>query len=159
MGGDARHHFRRTIMRARHPSRVLMKARGKTAHRGVPGPPLNRRKYGLHRGVPGSTLCPSDLPAARRLPHNVQPGNPRGETIQFTSPGNQAGRRRAIGVVAVLQSSFARPRRWCDAGSPKAAQKAGVPGNRPTTHDSRLTSDHTGRFRISPAISPSLPLP
>jgi hypothetical protein len=33
---------------------------------------------------------------------------------------------RIIGVVANLQSSFSRPRRWCDAGSPEADQKAGV---------------------------------
>ncbi len=31
-----------------------------------------------------------------------------------------------IGAVADLQSSFSRPRQWCDAGSPEADQKAGV---------------------------------
>jgi hypothetical protein len=30
------------------------------------------------------------------------------------SPGNEAGHRRAIGGVAVLQSAFSRPRRRCD---------------------------------------------
>ena len=62
------------------------------------------------------------------------PGNPRGRPLRCISPSNEAGRRRAIGVVATPQSSTARPRRWCDAGSPSADQKAGAPGRRRTTH-------------------------
>ncbi len=42
---------------------------------------------------------------------------------------SEGGRRRGIGVVATLQSPFSRPRRWCDAGSPEADQKAGAEGN------------------------------
>ena len=67
-------------------------------------------------------------PAARCAPHNVMPGNPRGRAFRCICSGSGGGRRRAIGVVAVLQSSPARPRRWCDAGPPKADQKAGTPG-------------------------------
>jgi len=54
---------------------------------------------------------------------------PRGTPFQCTPPRHEAGRRSAIGVVAVLQSSLSRPRRWCDAGTPKADQKAGAPGS------------------------------
>ena len=62
------------------------------------------------------------------------PGNPRGRAFRCASPGDQAGRRRAIGVVAVLSATPARPRRWCDAGTPDrpASQKAGAPGRRTT---------------------------
>jgi len=59
------------------------------------------------------------------------PGNPRGGTLQYISPGNNEGRRRAIGGVAALQSSPSRPRCSCDAGTPEADQKAGTPGHRP----------------------------
>ena len=80
-------------------------------------------------GVPGSTLCRIDLQVSRRSPHNVQPGS-HGERDAVCSPGFEAGRRRAIGVVAALQATHERPRRWCDAGpmgrhSVTADQKAG----------------------------------
>ena len=66
------------------------------------------------------------------------PGNPRGRTIRCTSPRHEAGRRRNIGVVAVPQSTPARPRRWCDAGPPEASQKAGAEGTGSHTfHTSR----------------------
>ena len=38
------------------------------------------------------------------------PGNPRGESRRCSSPGNEAGRRRAISVIAAPQSPFSRPR-------------------------------------------------
>ena len=81
-------------------------------------------------GVPGLTLCRIDHPASRRSPHNVTPGSP-GERDAVCSSGYEAGRRRAIGVVAAVSSTHARPRRWRDAGPPgrqcvTAAQKAGV---------------------------------
>ncbi len=58
------------------------------------------------------------------------PGSP-GERDAVCSTGYEAGRRRAIGGVAALPATSARPRRWCDAGAPgrqsvTAAQKAGV---------------------------------
>ena len=82
----------------------------------------------LHRGVPGTVLCRYNLSATKRAPHNADAGQPsrRDDLGRFSTPGG--GRRRAIGVVAVLQSSLSRPRRWCDAGSPKADQKAGASG-------------------------------
>jgi len=46
------------------------------------------------------------------------PGTPRGTPSRCTSPRHDSGRRRAIGAVAVLQSTFSRPRRWCDAREP-----------------------------------------
>ncbi len=54
-----------------------------------------------------------------------------GERDAVSSPGHEVGRRRAIGVVAALPATSARPRRWCDAGPPgrqsvTASQKAGV---------------------------------
>ncbi len=83
-------------------------------------------------GVPGLTLCRIDLQVSWRATHNVIPGSP-GERLEVSSPGYEAGRRRAIGVVAALPSTHARPRRWCDAGTPgrnsvTAAQKAGDEG-------------------------------
>ena len=81
-------------------------------------------------GVPGLTLCRIDQPASRRPPHNVIPGS-LGERLEISSPGCEEGRRRAIGVVAALPVSPARPRRWCDAEPLRrqcvtAAQKAGA---------------------------------
>jgi len=46
------------------------------------------------------------------------------DEISFS--GNEGGRLRAIGVSAALPVTPARPRRWCDAGPPKADQKAGA---------------------------------
>jgi hypothetical protein len=76
-------------------------------------------------GVPGTQLCRIDHPATRWITHNYVPGS-HGERDEITCSGYEGGRRRAIGVVAAPQSSPERPRRWCDAGAPKAAQKAGA---------------------------------
>jgi len=70
------------------------------------------------------------------------PGNPRGQAFRCTSPGNEAGRRRTIGVVATVHSSTVRPRRWCDAGPPGATRRTRRPVHREAT--SRVTS-HTYR--------------
>ena len=106
------------------------------------------RNSGAHRVVPGSTLClrcPSGILRAR---HNVQPGNPRGTPSRCGCPGHEASRRRAIGAVAALQSSTSRPRRWCDAGTPRrecvtADQKAGAPGRHHTRTAPRLPARPT----------------
>ena len=90
-------------------------------------------------GVPGPHLCRNDLSAERPAQHKCRPGSP-GERLEVSSPGHEVGRRRAIGVVAALPSTHARPRRWCDAGPPgrnsvTAAQKAGDEGVRnPRSH-------------------------
>ncbi|TFG37366.1 MAG: aminotransferase class III-fold pyridoxal phosphate-dependent enzyme, partial [Candidatus Aminicenantes bacterium] len=59
------------------------------------------RGKGASLGVRGLTLCRRRSPATRRAPHNVIPGSP-GRRDESTSPGNETGRRRAIGVVAAL---------------------------------------------------------
>jgi len=102
-------------------------------------------------GACRACYCAFDaLPAALHAPHNGMPGNPRGNAIRCTSPRHEGGRRRAIGVVAVLQLSFAQPRRWCDAGTPEATQKAGVPGSEATVNNSRLPARPTAsRIRDS----------
>ncbi len=82
---------------------------------------------------------PERPPGGAVRPHKCRPGSP-GRRDAVRSPGYEAGRRRAIGVVAALPSTHARPRRWCDAGPPgrnsvPAAQKAGDEGVRnPRSH-------------------------
>jgi len=72
-------------------------------------------------GVPGLTLCRNDQPATPPAPHNVIPGS-LGEGDAVCSPGNDAGRRRAIGVVAASpinpRATTPMVRRWA-AGTPK----------------------------------------
>ncbi len=71
-------------------------------------------------GVPGLTLCRIDHPASRRSPHNVTPGS-LGERDAVSSSGYEAGRRRAIGVVAAFsinpRATTPMARRWA-AGTP-----------------------------------------
>ncbi len=90
------------------------------------------RTRGIPRliGVPGPHLCRYDLPEERPARHKCRPGS-LGERLEVSSPGYEGGRRRAIGVVAALPETHARPRRWCGAGSPgrqsvTAGRKAGV---------------------------------
>ncbi len=82
-------------------------------------------------GVPGMALCQKNLAATRPAPHKVHAGLPRGARCGLLLPAT----RQAAGVPSAWsqpsQSTHARPRRWCDAGSPgrqcvTAAQKAGV---------------------------------
>jgi len=54
----------------------------------------------------------------RALRTTTIPGNPRGRPFRCISTSFDAGRRRNIGAVAVLQSPSSRPRRWGDAGPP-----------------------------------------
>ncbi len=95
-------------------------------------PPRAREKPPPPRGA-GHAIVPERTPgAASRSRTMALPGSP-GERDAVCFPGYEAGRRRAIGVVAALPASHARPRRWCDAGSPgrqcvTAAQKAGDEG-------------------------------
>ena len=65
-----------------------------------------------------------------RAPKNSKGGNPRGRPFRCGYSSSVGGRRRSIGVVAVLPLTTARPRRWCDAGPPKVGQKAGAAGSR-----------------------------
>jgi len=85
------------------------------------------------------------------------PGNPRGKTFRCGCSGSEADRRRAIGVVAVLQSSAARPRRWCDAGPPKADQKVGPPGSH--GGGSRSSRPRAWIYERDPDMAPSSRLP
>ncbi len=84
-------------------------------------------------GVPGTPLCRCHHPAPPRAPHNGATGLPRGARRILVLPAT----RQAVGAPSAWsqppQSTHARPRRWCDAGSPgrqcvTAAQKAGVEG-------------------------------
>ena len=104
---------------------------------GVPGSSLSLRGYGVPPGVPSlefflGIAFPSDSRSEKLLG-----GQPRATASRCGSPGNELGRRRAIGVVAVLQLSAARPRRWCDAGPPEADQKAGDEGTSDSGSDQR----------------------
>jgi len=71
-------------------------------------------------GVPGPHLCRYKLPATRPTPHKCRPGS-LGERDAVGSPGYEAGRRRAIGVVAALpinpRATTPMVRRWV-AGTP-----------------------------------------
>ncbi len=92
--------------------------------------PTRSRGYPRPIGVPGPHLCRFDLSAERPAPHKCRPGS-LGERDAVFCSGHEAGRRRAIGGVAALPATSARPRRWCDAGPPgrqcvTAAQKAGA---------------------------------
>ncbi len=119
----ARHHFRRTKMRARHaPMSAPVRMPSKTPTRGVSGSRGHHTPRGKPRpdGVPGLTLCRIDQPATRHAPHNVIPGSP-GRHDEVCSPGAEVGRRRAIGVVAAPpinpRATTPMARRWA-AGTP-----------------------------------------
>ena len=71
-------------------------------------------------GVPGLTLCRNDHPASRRSPHNVMPGSP-GRHDEVSCSGYEAGRRRTIGVVAVLPT---RARLASESGRRREARTA-----------------------------------
>jgi hypothetical protein len=74
-------------------------------------------------------VVPDERPLSQSRSEQRQGGQPRATTSRCTSPRHEGGRRRAIGGVAVFQSATARPRRWCDAGPPRADQKAAVTGS------------------------------
>ena len=93
----------------------------------------------LGRAVLGVFL-PHRTHSSFRHPKNTKGGNPRGRRHRCGSPGNEAGRRRAIGGVAALQSSLARPRRWCDAREPPDGRRLRRPGL-PKTRSINLRSD------------------
>ena len=77
-------------------------------------------------GVPGLTLCRNDHPVSWRSSHNVIPGSP-GERDEVCSPGYEAGRRRAIGVVAALAINQRTTAPMVRRGAAKGAtRKAGV---------------------------------
>ena len=90
-------------------------------------------------GVPGPALC--RRPEQVRITLHTMPYlAPSAKTLFSLCSGSVAGRRRAIGVVAALQSTHKRPRRWCDAGQlgrqcVTTAQKAGA--ERTRAHPSR----------------------
>ncbi len=92
---------------------------------GTPPSPARRRRY-KHR----SALCNARV---SRTTEPTRIGTPSGSAMRSTLPAT----RQAVGVPSAWsqpsQSTHARPRRWCDAGSPgrnsvTAAQKAGVEG-------------------------------
>ena len=91
---------------------------------------MDTRKTTPHRECRVRQLCRIGLQASRRSPHNVQPGS-LGERDAVSSPGYEAGRRRAIGVVAALainpRATTPMVRRWA-AGRRcvPAVQKAGA---------------------------------
>ena len=97
--------------------------------------PPNRRETPLI-GACRARHCARATFGQRGAIHTMAlPGNPRGRAFRCDCAGSEAGSRRAIGVVAVLQSSLSRPRRWCDAGSPQADQKARAPGSQDSATD------------------------
>ena len=63
-------------------------------------------------------LCQKNLTATRPAPHKVLPGSLGRDAVCCS--GYEEGRRRALGVVAALSTTNARPRRWRDvaAGTP-----------------------------------------
>jgi len=80
-------------------------------------------------GVPGLTLCRINLPAPRPAPHNVIPGS-LGERDAVCSPGDEAGRRRAIGVVVALPNPRSagervRPSSRSEDGSDRSQARVG----------------------------------
>jgi len=79
------------------------------------------------------------------------PGSP-GERDAVGCSGFETGRRRAIGVVAALPATSARPRRWCDAGplGRKASQRPRRPGM-------RAASGTAFKQRLRRCRSPILP--
>ncbi len=115
------------------------------------GPPNRSRTRGKPRplGVPGTPLCWNRHPALPRAPHNGATGLPRGARRILVLPAT----RKAAGAPSAWsqppQSTHARPRRWCDAGSPgrqcvTAAQKA---GDEDTVRNNDSNRDR-GRIRI-----------
>jgi len=90
----------------------------------VQGPfrrPSTERGIWACGGVPGTALCPIDHPVSvtsRTMPYRA----PTESASVFGSPGYEAGRRRAIGVVAALpinpRATTPMARRW-SAGTPK----------------------------------------
>jgi len=83
------------------------------------------------------------------------PGNPRGRAFRCGCSGSEAGRRRAIGVVAALQFSAGRPCRWCDAGTPKADQKAGADGTETETAPVTVPASVAETVAVSGTVSVS----
>ena len=109
----AEHADRRSPSLRRSPSHDLEVAQPKTVSR-CPGTLPGERKTAPH-GVPGPHCAGTTSRRCIPLRTNVGPGSP-GERDAVCCSGYEAGRRRAIGVVAALQSTHERPRRWCDAG-------------------------------------------
>jgi hypothetical protein len=62
-------------------------------------------------GVPGPHLCRNDLSAEHPAPHKCRPGS-LGKRDEISSPGNEEGRRRAIGVVVNPRATTPMVRRW-----------------------------------------------
>ena len=123
------------------------------------------RAYGVHRGVPsltffrwsGSCNHPHSQKAesastgacrARNVPE--RPSGYAARSTQWRCRATLAAKRsgaslpatrEAAGVPSAWSQShpvtLARPRRWCDAGPPKAAQKAGAQGSQATRRTSR----------------------
>jgi len=94
-----------------------------------------------------------------RAGHAIVPMRPSGYAARFTQwrcratlaeerPGAAVHvAKQAAGVPTAwsqsFQSTFARPRRWCDAGTPQAARKAGVWGSRITWNISHAPAHPT----------------
>ena len=83
--------------------------------------PLSTCGRTRHNGVPGPHLCRNHLTAKRPAQHKCRPGS-LGKRNAICCSGYEAGRRRAIGVVAApsINPRAAAPmvRRWVD-GTPK----------------------------------------
>jgi len=80
-------------------------------------------------GVPGTQLCRHDHPATRRAPHNYATWHSTGSAYRVGCPGSDGGRRSLEQRGRELSGSIDRPRCSSDAGTPKAAQKAGDEGS------------------------------
>ena len=116
-----------------------------TRNRGRPGHAENRRPI----GVPGTPLCRNEPPGAASRCAQWRCRAPPGSAMRSALPAT----RQAAGAPSAWsqpsQATHARPRRWCDAGSPgrqcvTAAQKAGDEGKVRNNSSDR----DRGRIRI-----------
>ena len=136
----------------------MMRSRGRHRSPGRAGAAPGSADIWRPTGACRARHCAGTTIQLRGAIHTMAlPGNPRGRAFRYISPGCDAGRRRIIGAVAILQLSTARPRRWCDAGSPEADQKAGAPGSH--GGGSRSSRSRAWTSERDPDVVPSSRLP
>jgi len=117
-----------------------VKARGNTAHRGVPGTPL----------------CRNDLPATRNDPHNGAAGQPSRQSVpvRLLRFGSRppAGHRRGRSPSIFRRATMPMVRRWNAEGGPEGRGRRNRDRNR-TRDRTRVRGRDRGRFRDRIRIS------
>ena len=102
----------------------------------LPAPlkPIAIRPSGLrlHRACRARHCAGSTIRQRGAIHTMAMPGS-LGKRAHRSSPRSEAGRRRAIGGVAVLPVTPARPCRWCDAREPPNGRRLRRPALRHTT--------------------------